>query len=185
MIDGNLNHITLVDDVFSPQECEELIVYYEASRQAIRLRTEKRMEFVSLVSPIDNTPVDAFAKSKVLKVFGLLQETVQIQRGSLERRDPGAYMNFHTDNAYHSTAFTSVTYLNDDFEGGRTIIRPVGEESDKFDTVIVPRRGRTIFYNGARFLHRVTEVEGIRYTMPLWYKAMPQGIPDAYKWWKN
>ena len=72
-------------------------------------------------------------------------------------------MNLHSDVASKHTVFTSILYLNDDFEGGFT------EFAD--GTTVAPKKGRIVFYDGIHYWHKVTPItEGTRYTFASWYK---------------
>ena len=186
MISGRTKAITVIDDIFDATDCEQLVRYFEDRKYQARLRTgEISVAFLPIVNHSDNLPVDDFSASKVKKVFGQLAPEVRIQRAHVELRSEGAGMPFHIDQADRSTVFTSVTYLNDSFSGGHTVVRPQGETTDKFDTVIVPRKGRTVFFDGLHFEHRVTTTDGDRYTMPIWYRLLPGDFPEKHKWWQD
>lgn len=187
MIDPQMSGLLILDDLFTPQECQEIIDFMGRNGdKADFIDDHRQLERMWLVSREDSNPTSAFAARTIARIFSLVEETVHPQRAQLDRRLPGAMMNFHQDQVYHATAFTSVTYLNDDFQGGELVVRPDGEESDRYDMVVKPRPGRTVFYNGGKLLHRVNEVQnGFRYSIPVWYKALPQDTPDDYKWWKE
>mgnify|MGYP003112559718 CR=1 FL=1 len=66
----------------------------------------------------------------------------------------------HLDFDYHP--YTSIIYLNDDFEGGETVV---------LDKTILPEKNKLISFEGNRILHKVNKItKGIRYTVPCWYK---------------
>lgn len=66
----------------------------------------------------------------------------------------------HVDFEYHP--YTSIIYLNDDYEGGETFID---------QRTIKPERGKMITFQGADMLHGVKKIiKGTRYTIPIWYK---------------
>lgn len=186
MINGRTKAITIVDDIFSPKDCKEIIDYMQgASDDLIRRRAYPQLGFLPIVPHTTHNPLDEFVKSKMVKLFSNLGESVRIQRAHIETRENGSGLPFHFDEADASVVFTSVTYLNDDYLGGETIIRPNGEESDKFDTVVKPRTGRTVFFNGTYHWHTVSAVtNGTRYTLPTWYMLMPGDFPDKQKWWR-
>jgi len=56
--------------------------------------------------------------------------------------------------------WTSICNLNDDYEGGETIV-----EGNKF----APRKGRTLIFEGSKLNHRVDKVKGNRYTLISWW----------------
>ena len=69
------------------------------------------------------------------------------------------YQDEHIDFDHHT--FTSILYLNDDFEGGQTVVG---------DKIIKPEKGKIIFFNGNQIKHKVLPIEsGTRYTNPTWY----------------
>tara|TARA_R100001015_G_C4526697_1_gene94201 strand:- start:70 stop:558 length:489 start_codon:yes stop_codon:yes gene_type:complete len=69
----------------------------------------------------------------------------------------------HCDLARGGTKSTSITYLNDDFEGGETYFT-------QQDLIIKPKRGKTVFFDGKKFEHGVQKItKGIRYTLAVWY----------------
>ena len=75
----------------------------------------------------------------------------------------GSFQKPHKDFASDITTLTSITYLNDNFVGGETCFED--------GTVIKPKKGRTLFFDGQKYTHRVNRVEeGNRYTVSVWYK---------------
>lgn len=71
-------------------------------------------------------------------------------------------MNKHYDFDYHK--WTSVIYLNDDYEGGETFVD---------DKIIVPSKGKIVTFTGSTLLHGVKKVlKGNRYTTPIWYMTV-------------
>lgn len=74
----------------------------------------------------------------------------------------GLFMPKHVDFNFHT--WTSVIYLNNDYEGGETVI---GEKE------IVPLKGKIITFQGPSVLHGVNKVlKGDRYTVPVWYRSV-------------
>jgi hypothetical protein len=66
----------------------------------------------------------------------------------------------HLDFNYHP--YTSILYLNEDFEGGETVVG---------DKIIIPKKNKLIAFEGNKIIHKVNEIKkGIRYTIPCWYK---------------
>ena len=71
----------------------------------------------------------------------------------------GEFQGPHKDMEYH--CYSSIIYLNDNFKGGETIID---------GTVIKPKSGLMVLFDGNNLMHSVNKIEkGIRYTMPCWY----------------
>ena len=72
----------------------------------------------------------------------------------------GEFQGKHLDFDYHP--YTTIIYLNDDFEGGETI---VGDET------VTPKKNKLVGFNGNKIVHEVTKIKkGTRYTLACWYK---------------
>jgi len=86
-----------------------------------------------------------------------------IELAEIVKWPTGSYQAPHTDVSRESTTFTSITYLNDNFEGGET-------EFTTENFSVQPKVGRSILFDGKRFEHGVKKItEGVRYTFALWY----------------
>lgn len=177
--------ITLVDNMFTNDECVEMIEYFKNNNHDYHHTTDYRNHtYLSMVSNFTQLPRDDYSKKIALRLFNYMGGRYRIQRTQLEERHDKSSLKFHLDSAFGYTAFTSVTYLNEEFDGGLTIIRPPGEESDKYNLTIQPRVGRTLFFHGSEHQHCITEVaNGNRYTLATWYMAMPLDLPEKHKWW--
>jgi len=65
----------------------------------------------------------------------------------------------HKDFNYHY--YTSIIYLNDNFEGGETVVEKIK---------IKPKQGLMVLFDGDKKTHSVNEIKkGTRYTLPCWY----------------
>lgn len=77
----------------------------------------------------------------------------------------GVSKPFHYDVARVTTTASSITYLNDDFIGGQTVIDGI---------TVQPLTGRTVYFNGKTQNHCVMDViKGSRYTLSMWYGNKP------------
>lgn len=85
----------------------------------------------------------------------------------------GRSMNRHRDDGWtdaevymRQRAYTTVTYLNDDYTGGETFIA-----SEHGDYISIPRKGTVVILkstpDNAHGVNVVTS--GIRYTLPIWF----------------
>jgi len=73
-----------------------------------------------------------------------------------------SFQDLHLDSGRETTVYTSITYLNDNFEGGNTYL----EE----DFSLKPKTGRGFFLDGKKYKHGVSKINsGIRYTLAIWY----------------
>ena len=76
----------------------------------------------------------------------------------------GASQALHVDSASNKTVLSSITYLNNNFRGGETIFED--------GTTVAPVPGRTVFFNGVKYVHGVHAVSNAsRFTIPIWYKS--------------
>ena len=80
----------------------------------------------------------------------------------------GACKGWHYDRARPTTTGASITYINDDYIGGHTIVEGVD---------VQPMAGRTVYFDGLEFRHGVSNVlKRDRYTISMWYgkdESMP------------
>lgn len=75
---------------------------------------------------------------------------------------PGSLQNSHFDDTRDTTILTSITYLNDDYEGGQTYF--------KNGVVVNPKKGKTVFFDGKKYKHGVSKIiQGNRYVCAFWY----------------
>ena len=95
-------------------------------------------------------------KSKVTdKEFSILQNV------EIVKYPCGACKIFHKDRTRKTTTGASITYLNDNYIGGHTIIEGVD---------VQPLSGRTVYFDGMEFRHGVSNViKRDRYTLSMWY----------------
>jgi len=74
----------------------------------------------------------------------------------------GEFHKWHNDTIYYD--YTSITYLNEGYVGGRTIIKENNE-----DIEIEPKIGKYIGFE-SNLQHKVTElIEGHRFVLLCWY----------------
>lgn len=74
--------------------------------------------------------------------------------------------NFHIDKTRIETNYTSITYLNQNFQGGKTL---VFEDTNQIMTC-TPKTGRLLCFDGKKHYHGVTPIESMnRYTLNIWY----------------
>jgi len=75
---------------------------------------------------------------------------------------PNSFQDLHFDVTRDSTNLTSITYLNDDYEGGETYFEN--------DVVVKPKKGKVVFFDGKKYKHGVSKItQGNRYVCAFWY----------------
>lgn len=91
--------------------------------------------------------------------FSVLQEV------EIVKYPCGAHKAFHYDKARPTNTGASITYLNDDYIGGHTMVEGID---------VQPLSGRTIYFNGRKYRHSVSNVlKRDRYTLSMWYGEDP------------
>lgn len=96
----------------------------------------------------------------------LTNKSHHVDRAIISYWPENSRQGFHWDNARPNTDYTSVTFLNDDYDGGKQIVLEDGNVMIQCN----PKLGRTIRLDGKKFAHSVTPIEkGERYTMTIWY----------------
>ena len=143
--------ITIVDNFICNEEIECLVNFYKNNKHLRKKwNTVFPMDITGLFKNLENK-YNHFDKKNC--VYWL--EIVHWPRGS--------FQEFHKDVSVQNTVLTSITYLNDDFVGGETIFED--------GTIVKPKKGRTLFFDGMYYTHKVNLIKkGNRYTVPVWYK---------------
>ncbi len=84
---------------------------------------------------------------------------LKLDNFEIVKREKGSFMDNHYDEG-DDVAF--ILYLNDDYEGGHTVIEN--------ETTIVPKKGRILVFSNGKLLHKVTTVkQGTRYVLAGWF----------------
>lgn len=154
------NKIFILDDVLSESDCTNLIEYYN---------NHGCTHIWNGTYPMTIDLSNRYLKTKVGIIESLinrfLNNSIEVEWCEVVKWPPGTVQNLHHDTSSPATVFTSITYLNVDYSGGRTYI--------KDDIEIVPKIGRTVYFDGKHYLHGVTPVlNNTRYTLPIWYKGL-------------
>jgi hypothetical protein len=151
--------IVVIDNVFTRQECDYLISLYAGHEDKAHEWNGTRPLYFGF------TPKElsfGFVE-KIQSVVNSVFKEVEYGWGEIVKWDTFTGQNFHLDTSSEKTILTSITYLNNNFSGGRTVFND--------GTTICPMVGRTLIFNGKQYYHGVEQVsEGIRWTVPIWYK---------------
>jgi hypothetical protein len=164
-----MSNIVVVDNFLSPEECVFWIEFYKThysefgedffDTNIIDLHdtminlcnNDKR----NLTDPIKslNTRISAHINSIDTFAFPNYNRIVSWPTHSRQAR--------HIDLPFHP--YTSIIYLNDDFEGGHTIASGID---------IIPKAGKIITFKGNEIYHEVSPISsGHRWTIATWYKS--------------
>ena len=145
------NFILIRDDLLNNEEINNLIKFYKNNSNNVKKFRDTFPlnlgdDFIDLKNKINT-----FLKVYVIDWWQIVHWPV------------GSYQNLHFDNASNLTTLTSISYLNKDFTGGETFFED--------QTIIHPKLGRTLLFNGQQYKHGVKQVlTGNRYTLAIWYK---------------
>ena len=75
---------------------------------------------------------------------------------------PGSKHDLHFDTTRDTSVLTSITYLNDDYDGGETYFEN--------GITVKPKKGKTVFFDGKQYKHGVNKmIQGNRYVCACWY----------------
>ena len=135
---------------FNLNECNALIDYFKR-RACFQVKYE-------------NTIVVKLMKVTFPKLFNTLKKDFNItfNYGQIVYWPPFSYMDYHYDGTSEkNNTFTSICYLNDDFEGGQFLVRDIDANLKVGDMILFP----SCFI----FPHEVKEVtKGTRYSFISW-----------------
>ena len=153
--------IVVADNVFSKEECEYVVFLYEQFKEnAHEWNGTKPLNFKFIPEEFGVSVVN-----KLKTVVGSIFKDVVYDWGEIVKWSTSNYQALHLDTASNETILTSITYLNEDFVGGETYFED--------GTLIKPIAGRTLIFDGTQYVHGVKEVtDGIRWTVPIWYKKL-------------
>ena len=149
----------VIDDFLSEDECDFLIDYYKKY-------PDKETYMGTLLLWMKDTSLFDLRKSwirnrylsRIKKEFPLKLNDDQIVFWP-----PNSSKDMHKDGSIHkNNDWTSVCYLNDNYEGGYTLI-----EDDEFK----PKKGRLVVFPSKKMSHGVSLVKRIpRYTYIAWWQ---------------
>ena len=144
--------------------CSDMISIYENNKHSANVWRDTKalnLEDISNQEELNRCKrAIKYVNNAAVSFFG---SDTYIELAEIVKWPTGSHQAPHTDVSRESTTYTSVTYLNDDFQGGETDFT-----TENFS--VKPKVGRTILFDGKRFEHGVKKItEGIRYTFSLWY----------------
>ena len=156
--------IIVIPDHLPSAVCSELIGVYKNNKHSAKVWRDTKpldLENISNQEELNRCKVAIkYVNNTAVSFFG---RDTYVEVGEIVKWPTNSYQPPHCDIARESTTCTSITYLNDDFEGGETYLT-------KENFTVKPKVGRTILFDGKRFEHGVKKItEGVRYTFALWY----------------
>jgi hypothetical protein len=140
----------IINNFLSKEECKNLIEKFK-SLDGNFILYEKRY----LIN-LDNWPKEQLFIDVIKK---LERKDTKINCVQIVFWPVGESHDWHDDTIYYD--ITTITYLNEDYDGGRTIVE---------DVEIKPETGKYVEFNSNK-KHMVTElISGERFVLLCWYK---------------
>ena len=149
----------VIDNFLSEDECDFLIEYYK------KYPNKETYNATLLLSMKDTSLFDLRKSwirnrylSRIKKEF-----PIKLNYDQIVFWPPNSFKDMHKDGRTHkNNDWTSVCYLNDDYEGGYTLI-----EDDEFK----PKKGRLVVFPSKKMNHGVSLVKSrSRYTYIAWWQ---------------
>ncbi len=144
-----MKEIKIIDNFIDNKIINNLLNYYDVNKnEALKFRDTFTLNINDL---------------SIKQIYNNIYKDIVVDWLQIVKWPFNSYQDLHLDKASHETVLTSITYLNEDYVGGETYF--------KDGTVIKPKIGRTLVFDGMYYVHGVKAVKkGIRYTLPVWYK---------------
>ena len=140
--------------------------YYDKLGMPVDLNQRKCLDLYSccyfLKLDTDSNPSDPikYVISLLNNHISKINKNSFINYSQIVNWPAGSYQPSHRDFDYHP--LTSIIYLNNDFEGGETLVG---------DQKIFPEIGKIVSFSGKDTYHEVLPVKsGSRFTIATWYK---------------
>ncbi len=163
---SNMNEVFLVDNVLSIDECDYCIDYFKINRN--ENNTQNWRNTTTMLLNLQDKKLKTIVEKITQFVHFNYNNEIKYDYGQIVMWPTGTNQFEHTDvplpNKKDSVSLTSISYLNDDFEGGQTFF----EHNNNF---VVPVKGTTVYFDGQKIVHGVNKItKNTRYTLPIWYK---------------
>tara|TARA_R110000796_G_scaffold225085_2_gene341455 strand:- start:1135 stop:1620 length:486 start_codon:yes stop_codon:yes gene_type:complete len=149
-----------INNFISDEECNHFIQYHKEqfnlnSHYCVMHRTTEVIQCMEILG-------NPLIKKMYEKLNNFVQEInpdLIVNYFQIVRWPTGESQSNHIDFDHHF--YTSILYLNDDFEGGITRVN---------DVLFKPKKNTFISFEGNKINHEVSKIiEGERYTIPCWY----------------
>lgn len=157
--------ILIVPDLIPKKLCGELINLHDRNQYlTIEYNNTVCLDLDRIEDDSDYKTFKKYARY-LERYFSQFYPRCFIEYVQIVKWPSGSSMGPHYDDARPTTSLVSITTLNDDFSGGEHFIK---EKKEKLE--FIPETGKTIAFDGMKYLHGVREVtRGTRYTLAIWY----------------
>ncbi len=160
--------IGIEDNFLKDSECENLIrifddwsIYYKKHRDIYVLHL-----YEIEIDLYDKEFCHEICKRTNERINQITNKKYFMEAATLSLWPEDSKQSFHVDKTRIETNYTSITYLNQNFQGGKTL---VFEDTNQIMTC-PPKTGRLLCFDGKKLYHGVTPIESLnRYTLNIWY----------------
>tara|TARA_R100000030_G_scaffold44_1_gene49 strand:- start:34 stop:513 length:480 start_codon:yes stop_codon:yes gene_type:complete len=154
------HEITIIDSVLTCDECDFLIDYFK------KFPNKKTWGQTVLIWLEKQSLLNLKLSYILFKYTRKIKQKYKLKKNcdQIVFRAPSSYMKSHKDGKEedNNNEWSSICYLNDNFEGGETFI-----EGEK----IKVKKGRVVIFPGKRLYHGVSKViKYPRYTLISWWR---------------
>jgi hypothetical protein len=162
--------ITILDDVLTKIECDELIDIYKSNLFNVSLHGMTYPLKLKNIQNKQNIALELINKINT-KVHDCVKNIEQCLNIEIVKWPVGSMQDYHTDITDDGVSYNlaCITYLNDDFDGGYTQFL---DSDGNLQFEVKPKIGKTVLFNGVKYMHGVNTVQhNDRYTVPMWYRT--------------
>jgi len=155
--------ILILDDILNSNECNNLIEIYQKNKQYSHTHGNPTFYPLNIKNILDEKNIALEVAKRIEQITNKYYNSNIIDWYEIVKWPCNTWQSYHLDTASKETSLTSITYLNENFDGGRSVM---------YDgTKIKPKTGRTLIFDGNKYIHGVEPIlKGERYTLPIWYK---------------
>ena len=144
-----------IRNFLSKEECNYCINFFDTNEsRSVYFHKRKKLEIRSLLNE------DIHIKKLIIK-YSVIYPGHYISNFEILKWPVGEYHDWHNDTIYYDK--TTITYLNENYDGGRTMV-------DNYS--VEPEIGKIILFD-ANVKHKVSVLtKGDRYVMLAWYNSI-------------
>ncbi len=154
--------ILLQENFISDLECKKLIDLFKKNKSNTEFYSINNTNTLK-VSKIKSTIVNNIKEKVVSNCSSLTNSKIYLDNYELVEWPTGSYHPPHYD--LPTDIFSSIIYLNDNFEGGETYF----SESK----IIKPTKGACLTFSNSKYRHSVNKINtGTRYTFSFWFSRI-------------
>ena len=161
--------IIILDDILTNDECKNLIDICQKNKERARAHGNPTIYPLNTNNILEGKKIVLEITKKIKQISNKYCNLNIIEWSEIVKWPCNSWQPYHVDTASEKTTLTSITYLNENFDGGCTIMHD--------GTKIKPKVGRTLIFDGNKYIHGVEPIlKGERYTLPIWYKNIDREL---------